>query len=52
LSQIIDTLIDNYKIKDILVKELLASEDNPLTSSSLSSTTEQRRREVKIKKVD
>jgi hypothetical protein len=51
LSQIIDTLIDNYKIKDILVKELLASEDKPLTSS-LSSTTEQRRREVKITKVD
>jgi chromosome segregation and condensation protein ScpB len=52
LSQIIDTLIDNYKIKDILVKELLTSEDKPLTSSSLSSTTEQRRREIKIIKVD
>jgi hypothetical protein len=52
LSQIIDTLIDNYKIKDILLKELLASEDKPLTSSSFSSTTEQRRREVKIIKVD
>jgi predicted transcriptional regulator with HTH domain len=52
LSQIIDTLIDNYKIKDILLKELLASEDKQLTSSSFSSTTEQRRREVKIIKVD
>ena len=52
LSQIIDTLIDNYKIKDILLKELLASEDKPLTSSSFSSTTEHRRREVKIIKVD
>jgi hypothetical protein len=34
------------------LKELLASEGKPLTSLSLSSTTEQRRREVKIKKVD
>lgn len=43
LSIIIDTLIDNYKIKDILMKELHASEDKPVTSPSLS-TTEQRRK--------
>jgi predicted transcriptional regulator with HTH domain len=50
LSKIIDTLIDNYKIRDILVRELQVPEDNLVTSSSLS-TTEQRR-EIKIAKVD
>jgi hypothetical protein len=49
-SKIIDSLIDNYKIKDILMKELLAPEDKPVKSSSLS-TTEQRR-EIKIVRVD
>jgi hypothetical protein len=34
LSKIIDTLIDNYQIKDILIKELHA----PVTSPSLSTT--------------
>jgi len=31
LSKIIDTLIDNYKIKDILVRELHVPEDNLVT---------------------
>jgi predicted transcriptional regulator with HTH domain len=50
LSKIIDTLIDNYKIKGILVRELHVPEDKPVTSSSLS-TTEQRK-EIRIAKVD
>jgi predicted transcriptional regulator len=46
LSKIIDTLIDNHKIKDILVRELHVPEDKPVTSSSLS--TKKQRREIKI----
>lgn len=50
LSKIIDTLIDNYKIKDILMRELHVPEDKPVTSSSLS-TTEQRK-EIRIANAD
>jgi hypothetical protein len=51
LSEIIDTLIDNYKIKDILMKELhILEEHKPVRSPSLS-TTEQRK-EIKITEVD
>ena len=50
LSKIIDTLIDNYKIKDILMRELHVPEDKPVTSSSLS-TTEQKK-EIKIANAD
>jgi hypothetical protein len=46
LSKIIGTLIDNHKIKDILVRELHVPEDKPVTSSSLS--TKKQRREIKI----
>jgi hypothetical protein len=50
LSKIIDTLIDNYKIKDILMRELHVPEDKLVTSSSLS-TTEQRK-EIRIANAD
>ena len=48
--KIVDTLIDNYKIKDILMRELHVPEDKPVTSSSLS-TTEQKK-EIKIANAD
>jgi hypothetical protein len=51
LSKIIEKLIDNYQIKDILMKELHILEDKTVTSPSLS-TTEQRRKEFKITKID
>jgi hypothetical protein len=38
LSNIIDTLIDNYQIKDILMKELRAPKNEPVTSPSLLAT--------------
>jgi hypothetical protein len=38
LSKIVDTLIDNYQIKDILMKELQPPPDKPATSPSLSTT--------------
>ena len=50
LFKIVDTLIDNYKIKDILMRELHVPEDKPVTSSSLS-TTEQKK-EIKIANAD
>jgi predicted transcriptional regulator len=48
LSKIIDTLIDNYEIKDILVNALHAPEDIPMTSSELltATTIKEQRREV------
>lgn len=50
LSKIIDTLIDNYEIKDILVNALHAPEDIPMTSSELltATTIKEQRREIKI----
>jgi hypothetical protein len=38
LSKIIDTLIDNYQIKDILMKVLHAPKNESVTSPSLSTT--------------
>jgi hypothetical protein len=54
LSKIIDTLIDNYKIKDILMKGLHVSEDKPMTSSELSTAAAatKQRREIKVANVD
>ena len=45
LSKIIDTLIDNYKIKDILVRELHVPEDNLVTHRHY----QQKNKEEKLK---